>query len=52
VLAGSVVAGGLPTNAGYTDAFLVGAGVAFAAAITAFLIPSRRGRLAAVPAHA
>ena len=52
VLAGSVVAGGLPTDAGYTNAFLVGAGVALAAAITAFLIPSRRGRMAAVPVHA
>jgi EmrB/QacA subfamily drug resistance transporter len=51
VLAGSIVAGGLPTNSGYTAAFLVGAGVAFLAAITAFLIPSRRGRLAGVPAH-
>ena len=51
VLAGSVAAGGLPTDAGYTDAFLVGAGVALAAAVTAFLIPSRRGRMAAVPAH-
>jgi EmrB/QacA subfamily drug resistance transporter len=46
VLAGSVVASGLPTDAGYTDAFLVGAGVALAAAVTAALIPSRRGRLA------
>ena len=52
VLAGSVVAGGLPTDAGYTNAFLVGAGVALAAAITAFLIPSRRGRMAPVPVHA
>jgi MFS family permease len=52
VLAGSVAAGGLPTNAGYTDAFLVGAGVALAAAVAAFLIPSRRGRLVAAPAHA
>jgi EmrB/QacA subfamily drug resistance transporter len=51
VLAGSVAAGGLPTNTGYTDAFLVGAGVALAAALTAFRIPSRRGRMAAVPAH-
>ena len=48
VLAGSVVAG-LPTDSGYTDAFLVSAGVALAAAITAFLIPSRRGRLAGEP---
>ena len=52
VLAGSVVAGGLPTNAGYTAAFLVSAGVALLAAVTAFLIPSRRGRIAAVPVHA
>ena len=52
VLAGSVVAGGLPTNAGYTAAFLVSAGVALLAAVTAFLIPSRRGRMAAVPVHA
>jgi EmrB/QacA subfamily drug resistance transporter len=55
VLAGSVVAaGGLPTDTGYTHAFLVGAGVALLAAITATLIPSRRGRLAAVaaPSHA
>ena len=52
VLAGSVVAGGLPTDAGYTDAFLVSAFVALAAAITAFLIPARRGRMAAVPVHA
>ena len=51
VLAGSVVAGGLPTDSGYTDAFLVSAGVALVAAVTAFLIPSRRGRMAAVPAH-
>ena len=49
VLAGSVVAGGLPTDSGYTDAFLVSALVALAAAITAFLIPSRRGRLASEP---
>jgi EmrB/QacA subfamily drug resistance transporter len=50
VLAGSVVAG-LPTNEGYRDAFLVGAGVALAAAVTATLIPSRRGRMVqAVPA--
>ena len=48
VLAGSVVAG-LPTDSGYTDAFLVSAFVALAAAITAFLIPARRGRMAAVP---
>ena len=47
VLAGSVVAGGLPTDSGYTDAFLVSAGVALVAAITALLIPSRRGRFAA-----
>jgi MFS family permease len=52
VLAGSVVAGGLPTDSGYTDAFLVSAFVALAAAITAFLIPARRGRMAAVPVHA
>ena len=52
VLAGSVVAGGLPTDNGYTDAFLVSAFVALAAAITAFLIPARRGRMAAVPVHA
>jgi MFS family permease len=51
VLAGSVVAG-LPTDSGYTDAFLVSAFVALAAAITAFLIPARRGRMAAVPVHA
>jgi hypothetical protein len=51
VLAGSVVASGLPTNSGYRDAFLVGSGVALAAAVTATLIPSRRGRLAqTVPA--
>jgi MFS family permease len=52
VLAGSVVAGGLPTDSGYTDAFLVSSFVALAAAITAFLIPARRGRMAAVPVHA
>jgi EmrB/QacA subfamily drug resistance transporter len=51
VLAGSVIATGFPTDAGYTDAFLVGAGVALLAAITATLIPSRRGRFATVPAH-
>ena len=51
VLAGSVVAGGLPTDSGYTEAFLVSAGVALLAAVTAFLIPSRRGRMAAVPVH-
>jgi MFS family permease len=51
VLAGSVVASGLPTDHGYRDAFLVSAGVALAAAITATLIPSRRGRMAqSVPA--
>ena len=50
VLAGSVVAG-LPTDSGYTDAFLVSAFVALAAAITAFLIPSRRGRMAAAGAR-
>ena len=52
VLAGSVVAGGLPTDAGYTDAFLVSAGVALVAAITAFLIPAAAGGMAAVPVHA
>jgi MFS family permease len=52
VLAGSVTAAGLPTDAGYTDAFLVSAGVALVAAITAFLIPSRRGRFAAEPVPA
>src|SRR3954449_12631154 len=52
VLAGSVVAAGLPTDEGYRDAFLVSAGVALAAAITALLIPSRRGRMAALPVHA
>ena len=52
VLAGSVTAAGIPTDQGYTDAFLVGAGVALAAAVTAFLIPSRRGRLAAEPVPA
>jgi EmrB/QacA subfamily drug resistance transporter len=51
VLAGSVIAG-LPTDSGYTDAFLVSAGVALVAAITAFLIPSRRGRFAAEPVPA
>ena len=51
VLAGSVVAAGLPTDEGYRAAFLVGAGVALAAAVTATLIPSRRGRMVqAVPA--
>ena len=52
VLAGSVTAAGIPTDQGYTDAFLVGAGVALAAAVTAFLIPSRRGRLVAEPVPA
>ncbi len=52
VLAGSVVASGFPTDQGYTDAFLVGAVVALAAAVTAFLIPSRRGRLVAEPVPA
>jgi EmrB/QacA subfamily drug resistance transporter len=46
VLAGSAVGAGLPTNGGYTEAFLVGCGVAAAAAITASLIPSRSGRMA------
>jgi MFS family permease len=51
VLAGSAIGAGLPTNAGYTDAFLVGSGVALLAAITAALIPSRSGRMAhAAPA--
>jgi MFS family permease len=51
VLAGSAVGAGLPTNGGYTEAFLVGCGVALAAAITASLIPSRSGRMAhAAPA--
>ena len=48
VLAGTAVAGGLPTNSGYTEAFLVGSGVALLAAITAALIPSRSGRMAQV----
>ena len=43
------VVAGLPTDSGYTNAFLVSAFVALAAAITAFLIPSRRGRLASEP---
>ena len=36
----------LPTDAGYTKAFLVGAGVALLAGVTAALIPSRSGRMA------
>ena len=39
VLAASVVGAGLPTDSGYTAAFLVGSGVALAAAIIASLIP-------------
>jgi uncharacterized membrane protein YhhN len=46
VLAASAIGAGLPTDSGYTDAFLVGAGVALLAAITATLIPSRSGRMA------
>ena len=46
VLAGSAVGAGLPTDAGYTKAFLVGSGVALLAGVTAALIPSRSGRMA------
>ena len=45
VLAASAVGAGLPTDSGYTAAFLVGSGVALAAAIVAALIPSRSGRM-------
>jgi MFS family permease len=49
ILTGSVVAGAaLPSDAGYTTAFLVSAGIATAAAIVAMLIP-RAGEPA--PAH-
>ena len=46
VLAGSAVGAGLPTDGGYTGAFLVGSGVALLAGVTAALIPSRSGRMA------
>ena len=46
VLAATAVGAGLPTDGGYTLAFLVSACVALAAAVTASLIPSRSGRMA------
>ena len=46
VLAPARSAPGCPTDSGYTQAFLVGSGVALLAAITATLIPSRSGRMA------
>jgi MFS family permease len=39
IVAGSIVASGLPTDAGFTAAFLVSAGIALVAAILAVLIP-------------
>jgi hypothetical protein len=52
VLAASAIGAGLPHDSGYTEAFLVGSGVALLAAITAALIPSRSGRMAQQPAPA
>jgi MFS family permease len=51
VLAGSIAAGStLPTDHGYTDAYLVGAGGAIVAAMAAAAIPRARARHAAVGA--
>jgi EmrB/QacA subfamily drug resistance transporter len=51
VLAGSIAAGStLPTDHGYTDAYLVGAGGAIVAAMAAAAIPRVRSRHAAVGA--
>jgi EmrB/QacA subfamily drug resistance transporter len=44
ILAGSIVAGGLPSDGSFTTAFSLSAAVAFVAAAMALLIPIGRGR--------
>jgi EmrB/QacA subfamily drug resistance transporter len=51
ILTGSVVAGALPTDAAFTTAFCVSAGVAVVAALAAAVIP-RSGSDDAMPVHA